>query len=195
MLRISMIIALLAFATVPAYAQYDRDRAQECWNPHAGHFEGCAPAKSRTTWTSRVADRWATTAPATATCRESAGIRARAISRGCAPAKSRTTWTSRVANRWATTAPATVMCRESAGIRARAISRTCVRASGRTTWTSRDVALAEAERRVKRHAHERHDQRCRSKHSVTAQKRDIGVVRIGRCCRRCALRPDRFLRE
>ena len=37
MLKFSMIIALLACATAPAYAQYDR--AQECWNPHAGHFE------------------------------------------------------------------------------------------------------------------------------------------------------------
>ena len=43
MLRISMMIALLAWATVPAYAQYDR--AQECWNPHAGHFEGVRPGE------------------------------------------------------------------------------------------------------------------------------------------------------
>ena len=43
MLRISMIIALLACATVPAYAQYDR--AQECWNPRAGHFEGVRPGE------------------------------------------------------------------------------------------------------------------------------------------------------
>src|SRR5207248_9057920 len=64
MLKFSMIIALLACATAPVYAQYDRapayaqydrapayaqydrapayaqyDRAQECWNPRAGHFE------------------------------------------------------------------------------------------------------------------------------------------------------------
>ena len=43
MLRISMIIALLACASVPAYAQYDR--AQECWNPRAGHFEGVRPGE------------------------------------------------------------------------------------------------------------------------------------------------------
>ena len=43
MLRISMIIALLACATVPAYAQYDR--AQECWNPRAGHFEDVRPGE------------------------------------------------------------------------------------------------------------------------------------------------------
>jgi len=43
MLRISMMIALLAWATVPAYAQYDR--AQECWNSRAGHFEGVRPGE------------------------------------------------------------------------------------------------------------------------------------------------------
>jgi len=43
MLRISMIIALLACATVPAFAQYER--AQECWNPRAGHFEGVRPGE------------------------------------------------------------------------------------------------------------------------------------------------------
>jgi hypothetical protein len=43
MLRISMIIALLACATVPAYAQYNR--AQECWNPRAGHFEDVRPGE------------------------------------------------------------------------------------------------------------------------------------------------------
>ena len=43
MLKFSMIIALLACATAPAYAQYDR--AQECWNPHAGHFEGVRPGE------------------------------------------------------------------------------------------------------------------------------------------------------
>ena len=43
MFKMSMIIALLACATAPAYAQYDR--AQECWNPHAGHFEGVRPGE------------------------------------------------------------------------------------------------------------------------------------------------------
>ncbi len=43
MLKFSIIIALLACATAPAYAQYDR--AQECWNSHAGHL-GCPPRSS-----------------------------------------------------------------------------------------------------------------------------------------------------
>ena len=43
MLKFSMIIALLACATAPAYAQYDR--ARECWNPHAGHFEEVRPGE------------------------------------------------------------------------------------------------------------------------------------------------------
>ena len=48
MLRFSMVIALLACATAPAYAQYDRyDRAQECWNPRAGHFEGVRPGETQ----------------------------------------------------------------------------------------------------------------------------------------------------
>ena len=45
MLKLSMIIALLAWATAPAYAQYDR--AQECWNPRAGHFEGVRPGEAQ----------------------------------------------------------------------------------------------------------------------------------------------------
>src|SRR5258706_459656 len=89
MLKFSMIIALLACATAPAYAQYDR--AQECWNPHAGHFERVRPGETQN----------------------------------------------------------------------------------------------------------EHDQRCRSKHSVIVQPNwslasNVGVARIGRCYRHCALRPDRF---
>ena len=45
MWKFSMIIALLACATAPAYAQYDR--AQECWNPRAGHFEGVRPGETQ----------------------------------------------------------------------------------------------------------------------------------------------------
>jgi hypothetical protein len=45
MLKFSMIIALLACAAAPAYAQYDR--AQECWNPHAGHFERVRPGETQ----------------------------------------------------------------------------------------------------------------------------------------------------
>jgi hypothetical protein len=45
MLKFSMIIALLACAAAPAYAQYDR--AQECWNPRAGHFEGVRPGETQ----------------------------------------------------------------------------------------------------------------------------------------------------
>ena len=63
MLKFSMIIALLACATAPAYAQYDRapgyaqydrapgyaqyDRAEECWNPRAGHFERVRPGETQ----------------------------------------------------------------------------------------------------------------------------------------------------
>ena len=48
MLKFLIIIALLACATAPAYAQYDRyDRAQECWNPRAGHFEGVRPGETQ----------------------------------------------------------------------------------------------------------------------------------------------------
>ena len=43
MLKSSLIAALLAFAAIPAFAQYDRP--MECWNPGAGHFEGVRPGE------------------------------------------------------------------------------------------------------------------------------------------------------
>lgn len=46
MFRSVIIVALLAFAAAPAYAQYN-SRAQECWNPRAGHFEGVRPGESQ----------------------------------------------------------------------------------------------------------------------------------------------------
>ena len=45
MLKLSMIVALLACVAVPAYAQYNR--AEECWNPRAGHFEGVRPGDTQ----------------------------------------------------------------------------------------------------------------------------------------------------
>jgi hypothetical protein len=45
MLKFSMIVALLACATAPAYAQYNR--AEECWNPQAGHFERVRPGETQ----------------------------------------------------------------------------------------------------------------------------------------------------
>ena len=44
MFKSSLIAALLAFAALPAYAQY-YDRPMECWNPGAGHFEGVRPGE------------------------------------------------------------------------------------------------------------------------------------------------------
>jgi len=43
MLKSALLAALLAFAAVPAFAQYDRP--MECWNPGAGHFEGVRPGE------------------------------------------------------------------------------------------------------------------------------------------------------
>jgi hypothetical protein len=43
--KFSIIVALLACATAPAYAQ--DNRAEECWNPRAGHFEGVRPGETQ----------------------------------------------------------------------------------------------------------------------------------------------------
>ena len=45
MWKFSMIVALLACAAAPAYAQ--NYRAEECWNPRAGHFEGVRPGETQ----------------------------------------------------------------------------------------------------------------------------------------------------
>jgi hypothetical protein len=45
MWKFSMIVALLACAMAPAYAQ--QNRGEECWNPHAGHFEGVRPGETQ----------------------------------------------------------------------------------------------------------------------------------------------------
>ena len=45
MFKMSILIALLACAAAPAYAQYDR--ATECWNPGAGHYEGVRPGETQ----------------------------------------------------------------------------------------------------------------------------------------------------
>ncbi|MEP7085352.1 MAG: hypothetical protein ABI854_11480 [Betaproteobacteria bacterium] len=38
-------VALLACVSLPAYAQ--QYRAEECWNPNAGHFEGVRPGETQ----------------------------------------------------------------------------------------------------------------------------------------------------
>ena len=43
MSKLPVIVALLACAAAPAYAQYDRPT--ECWNPRAGHFEQVRPGE------------------------------------------------------------------------------------------------------------------------------------------------------
>ena len=43
MKKLPLIVALLACAAAPAYAQYDR--STECWNPRAGHFEQVRPGE------------------------------------------------------------------------------------------------------------------------------------------------------
>ena len=45
MLKSSLVVALLACAATPAFAQYDR--ATECWNPRAGHFEQVRPGEQQ----------------------------------------------------------------------------------------------------------------------------------------------------
>ena len=45
MWKFSIIFALLACAALPAQAQYNR--AQECWNPRANHYEGVRPGETQ----------------------------------------------------------------------------------------------------------------------------------------------------
>ena len=45
MSKLTLIVALLACAAAPAYAQYDRP--MECWNPRAGHFEQARPGENQ----------------------------------------------------------------------------------------------------------------------------------------------------
>ncbi len=45
MLKVSLILALLACAAAPAYAQ--SNRGEECWNPGAGHFERVRPGETQ----------------------------------------------------------------------------------------------------------------------------------------------------
>ena len=47
MFKFSMIVALLALAAAPAYAQYYQryDPGQECWNPRARHWEDVRPGE------------------------------------------------------------------------------------------------------------------------------------------------------
>ena len=46
MFKLSLTVALLACAALPAYAQYNRV-PEECWNPRAGHFEGVRPGETQ----------------------------------------------------------------------------------------------------------------------------------------------------